>query len=117
MDYPRTLRELKASRYQTLSVKDELRLNLIRRLRSGQKLFPGIVGYDDTVIPHSSTPSCRVTTSSFSVSADRPKSRIIRQITDLLDERVPIIAGSEVQRRSVRPVSAYGRRTLVSRAT
>jgi len=51
MDYPRTLRELRAARYKTLSVKDELRLNLIRKLRTGEKLFPGIVGYQDTVIP------------------------------------------------------------------
>ena len=51
MDYPRTLRELRAARYQTLSVKDELRRNLIKKLRAGEKLFPGIVGYDETVIP------------------------------------------------------------------
>ncbi|HEY0724865.1 MAG TPA: hypothetical protein VGD41_12915, partial [Pyrinomonadaceae bacterium] len=51
MDYPRTLRELRAARYQTLSVKDELRLNVIKKLRTGERLFPGIVGYQDTVIP------------------------------------------------------------------
>ena len=51
MDYPRTLRELRAARYQTNSVKDELRRNLIKKLQAGEKLFPGIVGYDETVIP------------------------------------------------------------------
>ena len=50
MEYPKTLRELRAFKYRGRSVKDELRENLIKKLRAGEKLFPGIVGYDDTVI-------------------------------------------------------------------
>jgi magnesium chelatase subunit I len=112
MDYPRTLRDLKASRYQTLSVKDELRLNLIRRLRAGQKLFPGIVGYDDTVIPQLVNAILSRHNIILLGLRGQAKSRIIRQITELLDERVPIIAGSEVNDDPFRPISAYGRRTL-----
>ena len=112
MDYPRTLRELKASRYQTLSVKDELRLNLIRKLRAGQKLFPGIVGYDDTVIPQLINAILSRHNIILLGLRGQAKSRIIRQITELLDERVPIVAGSEVNDDPFRPISAYGRRTL-----
>ena len=112
MDYPRTLRELKASRYQTLSVKDELRLNLIRKLRSGQKLFPGIVGYDDTVIPRLVNAILSRHNIILLGLRGQAKSRIIRQITELLDEHVPIIAGSEVNDDPFRPISAYGRRIL-----
>ncbi|HEX6047158.1 MAG TPA: hypothetical protein VFZ22_21900 [Pyrinomonadaceae bacterium] len=112
MDYPRTLRELKASRYQTLSVKDELRLNLIRKLRSGQKLFPGIVGYDDTVIPQLVNAILSRHNIILLGLRGQAKSRIIRQITELLDEHVPIIAGSEVNDDPFRPISAYGRRML-----
>ena len=51
MQLSATLGELKASGYKSVSVKDELRLNLIKKLKSGEKLFPGIVGYDETVVP------------------------------------------------------------------
>jgi magnesium chelatase subunit I len=112
MDYPRNLRELKASRYQTLSVKDELRLNLIRKLRAGQKLFPGIVGYDDTVIPQLVNAILSRHNIILLGLRGQAKSRIIRQITELLDERIPVIAGSEVNDDPFRPISAYGRSAL-----
>jgi magnesium chelatase subunit I len=112
MDYPRTLRELKAIRYQTLSVKDELRLNLIRKLRAGDKLFQGIVGYDDTVIPQLVNAILSRHNLILLGLRGQAKSRIIRQLTLLLDERVPIIAGSEVNDDPFRPISAYGRQVL-----
>jgi magnesium chelatase subunit I len=113
MDYPRTLRELKAARYQTLSVKDELRLNLVRKLRSGEKLFPGIVGYDETVIPQLVNAILSRHNIILLGLRGQAKSRIIRQITDLLDERIPIIAGCEVNDDPFRPISAYGRQVLL----
>ncbi|HEY5403348.1 MAG TPA: hypothetical protein VIK24_10805 [Pyrinomonadaceae bacterium] len=113
MDYPRTLRELKASGYQTLAVKDELRLNLIRKLRAGEKLFPGIVGYEDTVIPQLVNAILSRHNLILLGLRGQAKSRIIRQLTDLLDERIPIIAGSEVNDDPFRPISAYGRQVLM----
>jgi magnesium chelatase subunit I len=113
MDYPRTFRELRAARYQTLSVKDELRLNLIRKLRAGEKLFPGIVGYEETVIPQLINAILSRHNIIFLGLRGQAKSRIIRQITELLDERIPIIAGSEVNDDPFRPVSAYGRQLLL----
>ena len=112
MDYPRTLRELRAARYQPLSVKDELRLNLIRKLRSGEKLFPGIVGYQDTVIPQLINAILSRHNVILLGLRGQAKSRIIRLFTDLLDERIPIIAGSEVNDDPFRPISAYGRQML-----
>ena len=54
-DYPRNLGELRASGYQSRSVKDEMRANLLARLADGRPLFPGILGYDQTVIPQAQT--------------------------------------------------------------
>ncbi len=113
MDYPRTLRDLRAARYQPLSVKDELRLNLIRKLRSGEKLFPGIVGYDDTVIPQLVNAILSRHNVILLGLRGQAKSRIIRQLRDLLNERMPIIAGSEVNDDPFRPISAFGRQTLM----
>jgi len=112
MDYPRTLRELRAARYQTLSVKDELRRNLISKLRSGERLFPGIVGYQDTVIPQLINAILSRHNIILLGLRGQAKSRIIRLLTDLLDERIPIIAGSEVNDDPFRPISAYGRQML-----
>lgn len=112
MDYPRTLRELRAARYETISVKDELRLNLVKKLRTGEKIFPGIVGYDDTVIPQLINALLSRHNVILLGLRGQAKSRIIRLLTDLLDERIPIIAGSEVNDDPFRPISAYGRQIL-----
>src|SRR5688500_18604358 len=112
MNYPGTLRELKAAGYKTRSVKDELRGNLIKRLRAGDKLFPGIVGYDDTVIPHLINAILARHYIILLGLRGQAKSRIIRQLTELLDEKIPIIAGSEVNDDPLQPISAFGKQTL-----
>jgi magnesium chelatase subunit I len=112
MDYPRTLNELRAAKYQTHSVKDELRRNLITKLRSGERLFPGIVGYQDTVIPQLVNAILSRHNIILLGLRGQAKSRIIRLLTDLLDERMPIIAGSEVNDDPFQPISAYGRQML-----
>ena len=112
MVLPRTLSELKASGYRTVSVKDEMRSNLIRKLRAGEKLFPGIVGYDETVIPQLINAILARHNLILLGLRGQAKSRIIRQLTLLLDDRIPIIAGSEVNDDPLSPISAYGRRNL-----
>ena len=112
MDYPRTLRELRAARYQNLSVKDELRRNLIKKLQTGEKLFPGIIGYDETVIPQLVNAVLSRHNIILLGLRGQAKSRIIRLLTELLDEHIPIIAGSEVNDDPFRPISAYGRQML-----
>jgi len=112
VELPKTLGELKQSGYETVSVKDELRLNLIQKLSAGEKLFPGIVGYDETVIPQLVNAILARHNIILLGLRGQAKSRIIRQLTDLLDERIPIIAGSEVNDDPFNPISAYGRQTL-----
>ena len=112
MNYPGTLRELKAAGYKSHSVKDELRANLIRKLRAGDRLFPGIVGYDDTVIPQLINALLARHNIILLGLRGQAKSRIIRQLTELLDEKLPIIAGSEVNDDPLHPISAFGRNVL-----
>jgi magnesium chelatase subunit I len=112
MQLPRTLGDLKTSGYRTVSVKDEMRANLIRKLRTGEKLFPGIVGYDETVIPQLINAVLARHNIILLGLRGQAKSRIIRQLTQLLDEQLPIIADSEVNDDPLCPISAHGRRTV-----
>lgn len=106
---PRTVGELKASGYVARTVKDELRHNLIRKLKSNEPLFPGIVGFDDSVVPQ--IVNAVLARHDFILLGLRgqAKSRILRQLVELLDPEIPILAGSEVNDDPVEPISKYGR--------
>ena len=105
----RTLGELKKSGFASRSVKDEMRANLIGKLRNGERLFPGILGYDESVVPQ--IVNALLAKHNFILLGLRgqAKSRIIRQLTDLLDPEIPIIEGSEINDDPLAPLSAYGR--------
>ncbi len=109
---PRTVGELKASGYVPRSVKDELRGNLIPKLRSGATLFPGIVGFDDSVVPQ--IVNAILARHDFILLGLRgqAKSRILRQLVELLDDEMPILAGSEINDDPLRPISKYARTLL-----
>ncbi|MFN2499321.1 MAG: magnesium chelatase, partial [Pyrinomonadaceae bacterium] len=111
-ELPQTFGELKRSGYRSVSVKDELRANLIKKLKRSEKLFPGIVGYDESVIPQLVNAILAKHNIILLGLRGQAKSRIIRQLTELLDEHIPIIAGSEVNDDPFHPISAYGRQTL-----
>jgi len=112
MHLPKTLSELKESGYKSVSVKDELRANLIRKLRACERLFVGIVGYDETVIPQLVNAILARHNIILLGLRGQAKSRIIRQLTELLDERLPVISGSEVNDDPFHPISAYGRQMV-----
>jgi magnesium chelatase subunit I len=112
MHLPKTLGELKESGYKSVSVKDELRANLIGKLRACERLFAGIVGYDETVIPQLVNAILARHNIILLGLRGQAKSRIIRQLTELLDERLPVISGSEVNDDPFHPISAYGRQML-----
>ena len=112
MNNVRTLGELKASGYRSRSVKDEMRANLVAKLRSGERLFPGVLGYDETVVPQLVNAVLAKHNLILLGLRGQAKSRIIRQMTDLLDEVIPIIAGSEINDDPFEPLSAYGRQTV-----
>src|ERR671933_495617 len=112
MALPKTLGELKQQGYRVRPVKDEMRANLLGKLRRGERIFPGIVGYDDTVIPQITNAVLARHNIILLGLRGQAKSRIIRQLVGLLDPSIPVIAGSEVNDDPFRPISAYGRQTL-----
>ncbi len=124
MEHPTTLEELLATPAyrgrrvgdgKSRSVRDELRGNLARALKESQPLFPGIVGFDDTVIPQ--LVGALLARQNFILLGLRgqAKSRILRQLTSLLDPYVPVIAGSELNDDPLNPVSAEGKALLAER--
>lgn len=109
---PTTVGALKASGYTPRSVKDELRANLIRKLRVGAPLFPGIQGYHDTVLPQ--LVNALLSRHDFILLGLRgqAKTRILRQLVELLDDEIPALEGSEVNDDPLVPISRYGRQLL-----
>ena len=109
---PKTLAELEAAGYRTRAVKDELRANLLRKLASGEPLFPGVQGYQDSVVPQ--IVNAILARHDFILLGLRgqAKSRILRQLVLLLDEEIPILAGSEVNDDPFAPISKYGRQLI-----
>ncbi len=114
MTEPRTFGDLKNSRWaepplRGRTVRDEIRTNLMTRIESGAALFPGIVGYEDTIVPH--IVNALLARHHFILLGLRgqAKSRILRELTSLLDERVPVVAGSEVNDDPFAPISKYAR--------
>jgi len=109
---PSTLGELEASGYTHRSVKDEMRQNLVTKLKAGDVLFPGVQGYDDSVVPQ--IVNAVLARHDFILLGLRgqAKSRILRELGLLLDEHVPIIAGSEVNDDPLNPLSKYGRQMI-----
>src|SRR4051812_45155761 len=112
MSLPKTLGELKRQGFHVRPVKDEMRANLLDKLRRGERLFPGVVGYDETVIPQIVNAVLARHNIILLGLRGQAKSRIIRQLVGLLDERIPVVAGSEINDDPLRPISAYGRQTL-----
>ena len=109
MSLPRTLGELRQSpfseqRLSTRRVKDEMRDNLIAKLRQGGPIFPGIVGYDDTVVPQ--IVNAILSRHNFILLGLRgqAKSRILRALTSLLDPQMPYVAGCEIHDNPYAPI-------------
>src|SRR5213593_1456674 len=101
-----TLGELRTSGYRSRPVKQEIRDNLVRKLQSGDALFPGIIGYDETVIPQ--LVNAVLSRHNFILLGLRgqAKSRILRGLVDLLDERIPVVPGCEIHDDPLAPLCA-----------
>jgi magnesium chelatase subunit I len=115
MAHPTTLGELRGSEYRSRSVREELRDNLVAALRAGQPLFPGLIGYEDTVVPQIENALLASQDIVFLGERGQAKSRLIRALTSLLDEQIPVIAGSEVRDHPYHPISRYGRDLVAER--
>ena len=109
MDLAKTLGELKKSDYRSRSIKEELRDNLIQKLRNKEKVFDGILGFDDTVLPDIE----RAILSRHNILLlglrGQAKTRIARLLVNLMDEYMPIVGGSELNDDPLNPMSRYAR--------
>jgi magnesium chelatase subunit I len=96
----------------TRSVKDEIRNNLLTRVRAGDTLLPGVIGYEDTVLPQ--LVNALLSRHNFILLGLRgqAKSRILRALTALLDDEMPIVAGSEINDSPFKPISKFARSLL-----
>jgi magnesium chelatase subunit I len=113
-DLPRTLGELRRSRFSEerlaqRSIKDEVRENLICRLQRKEPLFPGVIGFEETVAPQ--VINAILSRHNFILLGLRgqAKTKLIRLLTTLLDEHLPFIEGSEIRDNPYRPLSKFGR--------
>ncbi|HTT60094.1 MAG TPA: AAA family ATPase [Acidimicrobiales bacterium] len=114
-DLPATLGALRASGYESLPVREEMRRNLEVRLAAGEALSASVLGYEDTVLPQLET--ALLAGHDFILLGERgqAKTRIIRSLVDLLDEWLPIVEGSDVRDDPYAPISAYGRDLVAER--
>jgi magnesium chelatase subunit I len=106
---PTTLGELRDSGYTSRSIREEMRENLIARMRRGDQLFPGIVGYERTVIPQVENAILSGQDIILLGERGQAKTRLARNLVNLLDEAIPVVAGSEINDDPYQPVSRYAR--------
>lgn len=110
-----TLGGLKASGYEPWSVKEELRANLIQKIRNKETIFPGIYGFDDTVLPDVE----RAVLSRHNILLlglrGQAKTRIARMLTGLLDEYVPVVSGSELNDDPMAPISRFAKELIAEK--
>ena len=103
---PQTLGELRQSEYEVLPVKEEMRKNLVARLQQNEPLFPGIIGYEQTVIPQIENAILSGQDIIFLGERGQAKTRIARSLINLLDEEIPVVAGCEINDNPFDPTCA-----------
>src|ERR1700712_2172151 len=103
----KTLGELKRSGYKPVSVKDEIRKNLIENIRDKKNSFKGIIGYEDSVIPDTERALLSRHNILFLGLRGQAKTRMARQMTDLLDEYIPVVQGSDINDDPFKPITKY----------
>ncbi len=104
-----TLGELKEAGYKPKSIKDEIRHNLIKKLRANEPTFKGIIGYEDSVIPDTERALLSRHNMLYLGLRGQAKTRMARQMTSLLDEYIPAIAGSDINDDPFKPISKFAR--------
>jgi magnesium chelatase subunit I len=107
-----TLGELRASGWRSRPVKDEIRANAVEKIRHGEALFEGVIGYEETVMPQLENALLAGHDVIFLGERGQAKTRLIRSLTGLLDEWMPIVAGSEINDDPYQPVSRHAKDLL-----
>jgi magnesium chelatase subunit I len=115
MSRPATLGDLRASGWESRPVKEEIRANAVRALADGRPLVDGVVGYDDTVLPQLANALLAGHDVIFLGERGQAKTRIIRSLVALLDEWMPVVAGSEINDDPYAPVSSHARHLVTER--
>jgi magnesium chelatase subunit I len=108
----KTLGDLKKSGYKHRSVKEEVRANLLKKLQAKENSFPGIVGYEDSVIPDTERALLSRHNILFLGLRGQAKTRMARQMINLLDEYIPFVAGSEINDDPAAPISKFARELI-----
>ncbi len=111
----RTVGDLKKAGYRVLPVREEMRANLLRMLATSERILPGIIGYDDTVLPEIENAILAGHHMVFLGERGQAKSRVIRGLASLLDEYVPIIRDAEIPENPFTPITPPGRRLAAER--
>src|SRR5215207_3626310 len=109
---PATVGQLKQTGYRPVSVKDELRRNLIKKLKNREELFPGIVGYRESVVPQIVNGILSKHDLLFLGLRGQAKTRILRLLPTLLDEWLPVLAGTDINDDPLRPTTKVGKRIV-----
>jgi magnesium chelatase subunit I len=112
---PSTLGALRASGWQSVPVKEEIRRNAVERIAAGEPLFEGVMGYEHTVMPQLENALLAGHDVIFLGERGQAKTRMIRSLTGLLDEWMPIVAGSEINDDPYNPVSKHARDLVAER--
>ncbi|HEV2352954.1 MAG TPA: sigma 54-interacting transcriptional regulator [Puia sp.] len=110
----KTLGELKHAGYRKKSVKEEIRVNLIRKLKNKETTFPGILGYEESVIPDTERALLSRHNILFLGLRGQAKTRMARQMVELLDEYIPYVTGSEVNDNPFEPISKFARELVAA---
>src|SRR4051795_7184274 len=105
----KTLGELKRSGYKNRNIKEEIRENLIRKITTKENTFPGIVGYEESVIPDTERALLSRHNILFLGLRGQAKTRMARQMTELLHEYIPVVEGSEINDDPMEPTSKYAK--------
>ena len=108
----KTVGQLKESGWESVSIKEEMRRNLIKKMKNKETLFPGILGYEKTVIPQIQNAILAKHDLILLGLRGQAKTRILRMLIQFLDENIPIVEGSEVNDDPLNPVSKYAKDLL-----
>ena len=111
----KTLGELRASGYEVLPVREEMRRNLMKKLADKEEIFPGIIGYEDSVVPQIENAVLSGQDIILLGERGQAKSRIIRSLTSLLDEWTPVLDGVEIPENPYHPISAQGMKLVAEK--
>ena len=112
---PKTLGELRESGHTVVPVREELRRNLISKLRSEEPIFSGVVGYENTVIPQIENAILSGQDIIFLGERGQAKTRMARGLVNLLDEQIPVVAGSEINDDPFNPISRQAKDLIAER--